>query len=44
MKYKTAAELDAHIAALEREVAAEDKADRLAQGLPTGNRILVRLR
>jgi hypothetical protein len=44
MKYKSAAEIEAHIQALEREVASEAKAERLAAGLPSGNRVLVRLR
>jgi hypothetical protein len=44
MKYKNAAEIEAHIQALEREVASEAKAERLAAGLPSGNRVLVRLR
>lgn len=43
MRFRNAAEIEALIRFWEREVAREEKAERLAQGLDLGNRILVRL-
>lgn len=44
MKFSSAAEIEEKIRFWQRELASADKAERLAQGLPQRNRVLVRLR
>lgn len=42
MKYASLADIEGRIRLLEREVAREQAAEKLASGLPAGNRVLVR--